>query len=511
MRNAMIDVDVLIVGSGPVGATCARLLVDDGNLKVLMVDAGPQLTERAGHHVRNLPEMERQAAQIAAQGPTAFQYTVPSMPERAGAAVSGRYRLEHLARPGTHLPNGEQWGELPAAACSTNVGGMGAHWTCACPPPADGEAISFISDDEMQAALTKARGLLQVTTAAYPDTPVSQRLRERLSHAFADVTSTNRAVQRMPLACSIDHDQRRWSGSDTILGALADKAGRPQRFEIRHNTVCLQLVTRHDRVVGAEMLDRAHGTRYRVDAKTVIVAADALRTPQLLWASGIRPEALGRYLNDQPQVVHAVRLDADECGIKRPGEDATVGVYWVPYDQQHHPFHGQVMQMEACPVALTDEDQTNVEHIVAMGWFCCKQDIRAQDRVHFSATEKDFFGMPAMTLDYSLTERDLEQVGKAQTLLQQAGKALGKPLGEVPLMLPPGSSLHYQGTTRMGDSDDGTSVCDNRGKVWGMENLFVAGNGVIPTPTACNPTLTSVALAVRTCERILQERADDYA
>ncbi|BDM21317.1 MULTISPECIES: GMC oxidoreductase [Pseudomonas] len=505
MRNAMFDVDVLIVGSGPVGATCARLLVDEGQLSVLMVDAGPQLSQRAGEHVRNLPEEVRLAAQVAAQGPTPFRYPVPSMPERAGAAMTGDYRLEHLVRPGTHLPNGEQWGELPAAACSTNVGGMGAHWTCACPTPAEGEAIEFIPAAQMQAALAKARELLQVTTAAYPDTPVSQRLRERLGSAFAEFTAKGRPVQRMPLACSTDLSQRRWSGSDTILGEMAEESGRPERFEIRHNTACLQLIVRHDHVVGAQLLDRTTGTQYRVDAKTVIVAADALRTPQLLWASGIRPEALGRYLNDQPQVVHAVRLDADACGINQAGADPTVGVYWVPYDQQHHPFHGQVMQMEACPVALTDDAQANVEHIVAMGWFCCKQDIRAQDRVRFSETEKDFLGLPAMTLDYSLTERDLEQVGAARDLLQRAGRALGQPLGETPLMLPPGSSLHYQGTTRMGEVDDGTSVCDDRGKVWGMRNLYVAGNGVIPTPTACNPTLTSVALAVRACERIQQE------
>ena len=37
------------------------------------------------------------------------------------------------------------------------------------------------------------------------------------------------------------------------------------------------------------------------------MGADALRTPQLLWASGTRPDALGRYLNDQAQVV-----DGDE-------------------------------------------------------------------------------------------------------------------------------------------------------------------------------------------------------
>jgi choline dehydrogenase-like flavoprotein len=70
------------------------------------------------------------------------------------------------------------------------------------------------------------------------------------------------------------------------------------------------------------------------------------------------------------------------------------------------------------------------------------------------------------------------------------------PLGDKPLTFPPGASLHYQGTVRMREIPDGTSVCSPSSQVWVVDGLYVAGNGVFPTPIACNPTLSSVALAV---------------
>jgi choline dehydrogenase-like flavoprotein len=90
--------------------------------------------------------------------------------------------------------------------------------------------------------------------------------------------------------------------------------------------------------------------------------------------------------------------------------------------------------------------------------------------------------------------------------LTDIAAALGRALkDEPPRLLPPGSSLHYQGTIRMGNVDDGTSVCGPSGLVWGTENLRVAGNGIIPTSTACNPTLTSVALSLIGARAIVRD------
>jgi len=506
------DADVVIVGSGPAGATYARVVADARpETRILVVEAGPIVADPPGLHMANIIDpAERERAQILSQGPNQHRYELPATSGTAHNAVSGERDRALITRPGLFpVGTGDIHGDgFPAAQESSNVGGMGSHWFGACPRPSDIERISFIDPDALEEAYVTAERLLQVSSTQFLGSGFAAHVERVLGAALNQGRAPARRVQPMPMAVTLTPYGVNRSGPNVIFGDLLN--GGQAHFELRPRTLCEKVIVMDGRIAGVQLRDRASGTVTAVRATHVVVAADPLRTPQLLFASGIRPRALGHYLNEHPQVSVMAEVDGlgsdpvhdGEVGNATAMSDSTAvavaasGVTWIPYEGEKFPFHGMLAQIDPDTVPRSAQDRRERKPMISVHFFA-PQEIRFENRLEFSETETDWIGMPAMTIHHTLSEQDratLER-GKAEAL--RLSGVLGKPVdGEAPWILPSGSSLHYQGTVRMGIADDGASVCGPSCRVWGAGNLYVAGNAVIPTQTACNPTLTSVALSV---------------
>lgn len=305
----------------------------------------------------------------------------------------------------------------------------------------------------------------------------------------------------MPLAVQVVENRVYWSGTDVIFQELTDSS----RLKIVPETLVTRVLHSGGVVSGVEISQSGEIREVACDA--VFVAADALRTPQVLFASGIRPDSLGRYLNDHGQILGLAVLpqDLEVADIPKPDNaslQAFSGVSWIPYAGKDFPYHVQVMQQDTSPMPLGHIPSPRPGSVVGFGVFVPKA-ISREDRIIFDTAEKDRFGMPKMSFRYAWSAEDESRIANAKSMVKDVAAVIGEPQGE-PLVLKPGSSLHYMGTTRMGETPE-DSVCDPFSKVWGFENLYVGGNGVIPTETAGNPTATSVALAIRSARKLAKE------
>jgi choline dehydrogenase-like flavoprotein len=487
--------DVVIVGSGPTGSAYARIIRRDWpEARILMVEAGPQILPRTGAHLDNVLDLdERGALEMQAQGGDRTPRQ-PISKEEWEARRAGGFDASQLRRSGLFIANDADPQEnLFAGFSAANVGGMGTKWSTGTPTPSQAERVSFIPADELDAAIAVAEGLLGTNKDPRAGDVTANSLRERIGAVFNAGRTPDRFVQPMPLAATPEGDDvpLRYHGTDVVLGPMVNEP--PELFRILPDTACRRIVHEGGKVTGVDLCKPRSDDTWFVAAGTVIVACDALHSPQLLYASGIRPEALGRYLND-----HYIISQISEMQTNLPMK----AMNWIPSTDEF-PYSVTIAPASLHTIPVKGDV---IGQPVGMGFFV-PGDISADNRVTFDDSRLDWKGMPAISIHWTQSEGDKARLEKAKAIARFISDIIGRPApGFATIVLPVGSSLHYQGTIRMGESDDGTSVCDRNSRVWGFENLYVAGNGVIPTVTATNPTLYSVALATIGARQIARER-----
>jgi pyranose oxidase len=530
--------DVVIIGSGPAGSTYARALCGEdipNKKKVLMVDAGQKFSEKAGEHVKNSLFFQMDHA----EGKRRFaQFIASTFVPISTAKDDGVIEVQpKVVQPGLNTPTSKNWAmnlqnpeqdpyiNLRGATQSNKVGGMGTHWTCSCPRPHPiMEANDLFPSDELYAFAEK---LLVVNNTVYNSEIRNVIVGDNLKSYYSDKLDPNYPPQPLPLAVKRVNEQFvDWSSPATILGDLSDPTKENPYFNLKSQTICKRLIFKEKGSTGdvdhVELFNPKTGETTFVYAKKFVVACGQVASAQLLAASGYQgSDAVGKYLCTQPLYFTRVALrkdliesaesyeqfkaviknwkknnPEDPISIPRHGKGSGEIQQWIPLSKGH-PWHTQI-HIDNFYYGASDTLPIDDRLICGIRHFALPRQLES-NYVEFSKTQKDMMGMPQATFHY---EEDLSMADLISDMANDCANVafeLGTPLPSAGTMLqylPDGSALHLHGCNRIGRSPK-DSVCNENCKVWGTDNLYLGGNGCIPNGIACNPTLTSVALALR--------------
>ena len=117
---------------------------------------------------------------------------------------------------------------------------------------------------------------------------------------------------------------------------------------------------------------------------------------------------------------------------------------------------------------------------------------------------KDRFGDSFAAITYRLNDFDRETHARINVIAENIAHALGAEDVRMPPVEQFWSGHHHLGTCKMGEGIR-DSVVDSFGAVHETAGLYVCGGAAFPTVTPLQPTLTMVALAIRSAHRIAEE------
>lgn len=302
-------------------------------------------------------------------------------------------------------------------------------------------------------------------------------------------------------------------GFACALGAKNDMATiviRPlldQGLELRTNAVATRLRAENGRVTAVEAIDRQSGrsTVYRAD--TVILAAGALASPQLLLASGLQRcnpggHVVGRYLmRHYNEIVFGIFPQPPNPGGGFHKQLAIHDFYFGDATARRPRGKlGGIQQLATPPVGLV---RAQLPHLLAAacapwvdhltGLLVIAEDQPQYENRVLLDRHIDRYGIPRLQVSHRYSERD---IAAGRALSQRAGAILRRAGAWALYRHRIGTFSHAVGTVRMG-LDPRTSALDPQGRFRGTENLYVVDGSVLPTSAGVNPSLTIAANALR--------------
>lgn len=484
-RNLADAADVVIVGSGPAGATVAADLARAG-LRVIVVEEG--------HHAA--------PADFAASGLQAMATLYRDMGTSLAFGNLPMPYLQGRAVGGTSVVNG--------AICWRTPPEVLAAWAEDDPALGDALAPELIAAHE---ARLEARLHVHPTEPAVAGAKnlLLGRGAEALGVAHRPIrrnvdgcVGSGRCLQGCPHGAKLSVD--RTLLPDAVAAGARIFAGlRADRIEVAHG-----------RAVAVRGRTAA-GARWRLEARTaVVLAASAIQTPCLLRASRIDHGPVGDGLMAHPGLAVTARF-------ARPVRS------WQGATQGHEVIglRGEGLKLEALGFDLSilasrvpGVGADLARRLAELDHYACwGAAIRA------AGTGRVRVGLRRPLVTYSLTEDDLRRARRAARVLGEHFLAAGADevypgvAGFDPVVRDPASlarleadgpldpaaytmsMTHLFGTARMG-ADPATSVVRPDFRHHTTAGLYVADSSVFPTNLGVNPQLPIMALAARCAEHI---------
>lgn len=459
---AQTNYDVLIIGSGAGGGAVLWRLCEHwkkSGKKIGIVEAGKASLDT---HVRNIATMDA---------------------ERVN---------KYFANPIISKPIGDFLPQFRGARLFTALGGRTLFWGAICPRMHASELADWpVMPQEMEYYYDIAEEVMNVSSyytqgSSFTEVLLS-RIRRRGYPEAIDI----------PIAVDLERTRYGEVHSNVFFSSIVflGRALNLLPYDLAVNTRAIKIITEQGAVSGVKVMSPDRKI-YDLKAKTVVVSASALETPRLLLYSGIPGRAIGHYLTNHSSAEVSSTIGRGQF----PENLGNLGIL-IPYSN----VRSYQIQIQSDFWHQYQEIPLREELQISMTGFGAVEP-RYENKVSLDPVRRDEYGLPQLRVDFSYSEKDRSVIRQMADGFIHAAEALGTRLvtkNGVPdiCMRLPGRTYHDSGTCRMGD-DPLTSVTNRYGQIHGVPGLYVADNSVLPSSGAANPTLSTVALAIRTADYI---------
>jgi choline dehydrogenase-like flavoprotein len=471
--------DVVVVGSGAGGASVARVLSEAG-MSVIVVEEGDyyDASSYSTDVFEALPRLYRDSGLTVAEGR-------PAIPLPVGRCVGG-----------TTVINSGTCFRAPGDILTRWRDEHGVDWACDLDGEFETVERALNVTPVVQGAAGRNAELCRIGAEAIGAS------NHGLARNAADVT----CCHSCPTGCAIDAKMAMHVSE--LPRAVAAGA------RIRAGQRVTEVIVENGRAAGV----RCHGG-YEVRAGSVVLAAGALGTPELLLRQGLANSSgeLGRHLRIHPACWVGALYDepvrgwdgvmqswaVDEWNDRGLFLEATFsplpfGGHWLrgagpDYKARLERFD----HLGVIGVHLSDRSEGRVS---ASG---------GRARITYKLTRDD-----AAALRFGIARAaDVHFAAGASEVYPQVGRvSVLKPGEQTPLVeqgrFHPGEmrleGFHPMGTTRMG-RDPHTSVVAPSGETHDVPGLYIADSGLFPTSLRVNPMITIMAVARRIAAGIAGE------